>query len=120
MRCVTVFFSNLWCVPFINPKHWVLSFAFIYLAASIITTRIGYSTICRICNSTAILVLQGHKSKITSLQFNFKDSVIASGSENGEIRLHDVVTGIASSPLVVPKAQVFYGLHQKSCTIFTY
>ena len=47
-----------------------------------------------------------HKGAITTLQFNWNDSVIASGSESGEILLYNVVSGVASSPLVGAKSQV--------------
>ena len=44
---------------------------------------------------------------MTSLQFNWNDTDIASGSEAGEIILHNVVSGMASKPLkIAPKTQV--------------
>ena len=45
---------------------------------------------------------------MTSIQFNWNDTMIASGSESGEIILFSVVTGIGYSPLVVPREQVRY------------
>lgn len=40
-----------------------------------------------------------HKAAVTAVQFNWNDSVIASGSESGEIILFNVVTGLGSAPL---------------------
>ncbi|KAK2145367.1 hypothetical protein LSH36_683g03118 [Paralvinella palmiformis] len=51
------------------------------------------------------MTYKDHKSKVTSVQFNWNDSVIASGSESGKIILFSVITGIGYSPLFVPKAQ---------------
>ena len=42
------------------------------------------------------------------MQFNWNDTVIASGSESGEIILFNVLTSIASSPLIHNNAQVSY------------
>ena len=47
---------------------------------------------------------------MTSLQFNWNDTDIASGSESGEIILHNVVSGMASRPLIIAqKTQVSNG-----------
>ncbi|XP_046569527.1 protein NEDD1-like [Haliotis rubra] len=59
-----------------------------------------------------------HKGPVTCTQFNWNDSYIASGSESGEIILHNFVTGQSSSPLLAPKAeairQLQYNYYKKS------
>ena len=55
---------------------------------------------------TWCVMLQNHHVKVTSLMFNWKDSHVASGSESGEIIINNVVSGVASAPLVSPKSQV--------------
>ena len=49
---------------------------------------------------------QDHRGALTSLQFNFDDSVIASASETGEIILYNVKSGHSCSPLITQKGQV--------------
>ena len=51
-------------------------------------------------------MLQNHHVKVTSLMFNWKDAHVASGSESGEIIINNVVSGVASAPLISPKSQV--------------
>ncbi|KAL3852617.1 hypothetical protein ACJMK2_016236 [Sinanodonta woodiana] len=46
-----------------------------------------------------------HKGPVTCAQFNWNSTVIASGSETGEIILHNVVTGQGTSPLVTSRVQ---------------
>jgi protein NEDD1 len=53
------------------------------------------------------LLLQDHKGTVTSLQFNWNDTVIASGSETGDIILYNVVTGVGSS-MSHPRTQVTF------------
>ncbi|XP_067683678.1 protein NEDD1-like [Haliotis asinina] len=59
-----------------------------------------------------------HKGPVTCTQFNWNDSYIASGSESGEIILHNFVTGQSSSPLLAPKSeairQLQYNYYKKS------
>ncbi|XP_064615225.1 protein NEDD1-like [Liolophura sinensis] len=59
-----------------------------------------------------------HKGPVTSVQFNWNDTYIASGSDSGEIILHSVVTGQSCSPLVAPNSQavrqVQYSYYEKS------
>ncbi|XP_013386003.1 protein NEDD1 [Lingula anatina] len=50
-------------------------------------------------------VYKDHKSPVSCLSFNWNDTYMASGSESGQIVLHNAVTGQASSPLVTPKTQ---------------
>ncbi|XP_038067720.1 protein NEDD1-like isoform X2 [Patiria miniata] len=52
----------------------------------------------------------GHQDAVTYTTFNWNDTYIASGSASGEILLHNVVSGQASSPLLAPKAQSIRGL----------
>ena len=44
---------------------------------------------------------------MSCLTFNWNDTAIASGSVNGDILLHNVMTGQASDPLRLSKTQVF-------------
>ncbi|KAK3585866.1 hypothetical protein CHS0354_038398 [Potamilus streckersoni] len=46
-----------------------------------------------------------HKGPVTCAQFNWNSTVIASGSETGEIILHNVVTGQGTSPLIASRIQ---------------
>ncbi|XP_033120347.1 protein NEDD1-like [Anneissia japonica] len=48
---------------------------------------------------------KGHQDTINCVRFNWNDTYLASGSANGEIYLHNVVSGIASKPLVSPGTQ---------------
>lgn len=48
---------------------------------------------------------KGLKGPVTTLQFNWNDTVIASGSESGEIMVYNVITGLGYTPLTSPKAQ---------------
>ena len=43
---------------------------------------------------------------MSCLTFNWNDTAIASGSVNGDILLHNVMTGQASDPLRLSKTQV--------------
>uniref|UniRef100_T1JHL6 Anaphase-promoting complex subunit 4 WD40 domain-containing protein n=1 Tax=Strigamia maritima TaxID=126957 RepID=T1JHL6_STRMM len=52
----------------------------------------------------------GHSAPITKVQFNSNDSTILSGSARGDVILHNVVTGLASSPLRAPKVQAIRDL----------
>ena len=52
------------------------------------------------------MILQGHSKAITSVQFNWNCTDIAAAAESGEIILHNVMTGLASKPLVASKDQV--------------
>ena len=54
-----------------------------------------------------VFFTQDQKSAITSLQFNWNDTVIASGADNGDIVVYNVVTAMGSSPLRAPKTQVY-------------
>ncbi|XP_022080950.1 protein NEDD1-like [Acanthaster planci] len=45
----------------------------------------------------------GHQDAVTCTTFNWNDTYVASGSASGEILLHNVVSGQASSPLLAPK-----------------
>ncbi|XP_033647382.1 protein NEDD1-like [Asterias rubens] len=60
----------------------------------------------------------GHQDSVTCAIFNWNDTYIASGSASGEILLHNVVSGQASSPLIAPKTQsvrsLEYSLLKKS------
>ncbi len=58
-------------------------------------------------------MFQDHKGPVTSLQFNWDDTAIASGSETGDIILHNVVTGIGYSPMTQRRAQVRLSLASK-------
>ncbi|KAL5013981.1 hypothetical protein ScPMuIL_008251 [Solemya velum] len=59
-----------------------------------------------------------HKSAVTCACFNWNDTYIASGSDTGEVILHNVITGQASSPLIGPKVQAIrqlqYNKYKKS------
>ncbi|XP_020615589.1 protein NEDD1-like [Orbicella faveolata] len=46
-----------------------------------------------------------HKDIVSCLTFNWNDTAIASGSVNGDILLHNVMTGQASDPLRLSKTQ---------------
>jgi len=58
------------------------------------------------CDFVFGCILQGLSGPVTTLQFNYNDTVIASGSESGEIMLYNVVTGLGYMPLKAPKGQV--------------
>ncbi|XP_031562509.1 protein NEDD1-like [Actinia tenebrosa] len=51
-----------------------------------------------------------HKDAVSCLTFNHNDTTIASGALDGNILLHNVVTGQASSPLRQPNTQAIRGL----------
>ncbi|XP_048585138.1 protein NEDD1 [Nematostella vectensis] len=51
-----------------------------------------------------------HKDTVSCLQFNWNDTSIASGSVDGNILLHNVVTAQVSQPLRQPKTQAIRGL----------
>ena len=51
-------------------------------------------------------VFQDHKDVVSCLTFNWNDTSIASGSVNGDILLHNVISGQASDPLRLVKTQV--------------
>lgn len=58
--------------------------------------------------SAAYFFCQDHKDVVSCVTFNWNDTSIASGSVNGDILLHNVISGQASDPLRLVKTQVFY------------
>ncbi|ELU15027.1 hypothetical protein CAPTEDRAFT_42942, partial [Capitella teleta] len=56
-----------------------------------------------------------HKGPVTSVQFNWNDTIIASGSETGEIILFNVVTGLGRS-MSNPKTQAIRHLQYSHFT----
>ena len=60
--------------------------------------------------SVFCFVLQDHKSPVTCVTYNYNDSYVASGAENGDILLNNVTTGQGCAPLRAPKVQV--GIYQ--------
>ncbi|XP_072025413.1 protein NEDD1-like [Amphiura filiformis] len=48
---------------------------------------------------------KGHTSAVTCVTLNWNDTYMASGASNGDIILHNVVSGQASSALLTPKVQ---------------
>ena len=54
---------------------------------------------------------QDHKDVVSCVTFNWNDTSIASGSVNGDILLHNVISGQASDPLRLTKTQVPYFLN---------
>ncbi|XP_071961127.1 protein NEDD1-like [Antedon mediterranea] len=61
---------------------------------------------------------RGHQDTVNCVRFNWNDTYLASGSANGEIYLHSVVSGVAIKPLVSPGTQsiqqVGYSYFKKS------
>lgn len=59
-----------------------------------------------------------HKSRVTVARYNWNNSYIASGSQKGEIILHNTVTGQSSSPLIASNVQAIrqleYSVFRKS------
>ncbi|KAL8620366.1 hypothetical protein ACOMHN_012991 [Nucella lapillus] len=55
-----------------------------------------------------------HKGPVSTVRYNWNNSYIASGSETGEIILHNTLTGQSSSPLVAPSVQAIRQLEYSS------
>ena len=50
--------------------------------------------------------MQDQKASILCATFNHNDTTIASGSANGDVFLHNVVSGAYTGPLKLPQTQV--------------
>ena len=59
-----------------------------------------------LCGISFFLFFQDHKDVVSCVTFNWNDTSIASGSVNGDILLHNVISGQASDPLRLAKTQV--------------
>ncbi|CAI9737251.1 protein NEDD1-like isoform X1 [Octopus vulgaris] len=60
--------------------------------------------------SSQTTTLSGHSSSVTTIQFNDNGSHIASGSDNGEIILNNMLYRDTSTPLLAPRVQAINDL----------
>lgn len=63
-----------------------------------------------------LICLQNHKGPVSSVQFNWNDTYVASGSEKGEIILYNVATGMDFAPMITPRVQVGSTYLSFNCT----